>query len=137
VLFRVDYAPNCALMVKTWLLRDSGIRMWDELYICQDNTVFCHELRQAGFRMYVTPKIEVKCKLFPNHSEITSQESKYYATRNWLYWGIKRRNVAVLASALLLLAFNAASGNGLEVDALLAAIRMTRSQRSVLRKAPH
>ena len=134
-LSRVTYAPNSSLMIKAWLLKDSGVRMWDELFICHDNTIFCHELQQAGFRMYVTPKIEVNCRPFSIDGKTIPEESRYYTTRNWLYWGIRRRNFAVLTSALFLFAFYTAVRNTVEREAMADAFRMTRSAKTMLSRA--
>jgi GT2 family glycosyltransferase len=135
-LCRVTYAPTSSLMMNAWLLRDSGVRMWDELFVCDDNTIFCHELQKAGFRMYVSPKIEVRCGLASGDGAFFSESAKYYATRNWLYWGIKQRNLAVLGAAACRLIFHAVSGNRVELNAMLDSIRMARSAHTVLNKAP-
>jgi len=134
-LFRVDYAPICSLMVKTWPLRDSGVRMWDELFVCHDNAIFCHELQQAGFHMYFTPKIEVMCKVLPVNSKENTDVSNYYMTRNWLYWGLRRRNFAVLASAMFLYVFHTAVRNETKLQAMRDAVRMSRYAEPALSRA--
>ncbi|CAB4052744.1 hypothetical protein LMG9964_06434 [Paraburkholderia phenoliruptrix] len=126
-LYRVDYAPTCSLIVKTWPLRDAGIRMWEELFVYYDDTVFCHELTQAGIRIYFTPSIHLWHKISSSTGGAKSEFSRYFMTRNWLYWGIRRRNLAVLLSALALGGFHFLARNKIEMRAMRDALRMTRS----------
>ena len=126
-LYRVNYAPTCSLMVKTWPLRDAGIRMWEELFVYYDDTVFCHELHQAGIRMYFAPEIHLWHKISSSTGGPRSEFSRYFMTRNWLYWGIRRRNIAVLASAFALGGFHFFARNKIEINAMRDALRMSRS----------
>ena len=126
-LYRVDYAPTCSLIVKTWQLRKAGIRMWEELFVYYDDTVFCHELNQAGFRMYFTPTIRLRHKISSSTGGSKSDFSRYFMTRNWLYWGLKRRNYAVLTSALALSGFHFVARNKIEIRAMRDALQMTRA----------
>ncbi|WP_176053076.1 glycosyltransferase family 2 protein [Paraburkholderia caribensis] len=126
-LYRVDYAPTCSLIVKSWPLRDSGIRMWEELFVYYDDTVFCHELTQAGIRIYFTPRIHLWHKISSSTGGAKSEFSRYFMTRNWLYWGIRRRNLAVLTSALALGGFHFLVRNKVEMRAMRDALQMTRS----------
>jgi hypothetical protein len=48
-------------------------------------------------------------------------------TRNWLYWGLKRRNYAVLTSALALSGFHFVARNKIEIRAMRDALQMTRA----------
>ena len=125
-LYRVDYAPTCSLIVKIWPLRDAGIRMWEELFVYYDDTVFCHELNQAGFRMYFTPTIHLRHKISSSTGGAKSDFSRYFMTRNWLYWGLKRRNLAVLTSALALGGFHFVARNKVEIRAMRDALQMAR-----------
>ncbi len=121
----MDYVPTCSLIVKTWQLRSAGIRMWEELFVYYDDTVFCHELRQAGFRMYFTPTIYLRHKISSSTGGVKSDFSRYFMTRNWLYWGLKRRNYAVLTFALALTSFHFVARNKVEIRGMRDALHMT------------
>lgn len=126
-LYRVNYAPTCSLMVKTASLRDAAIRMWEELFVYYDDTVFCHELYQAGIRLYFAPEIHLWHKISSSTGGMKSEFSRYFLTRNWLYWGIRRRNVAVLASALALGGYHLLTRNKVEMRAMRDALQLSRS----------
>jgi GT2 family glycosyltransferase len=127
LLYRVDYAPTCSLIVKSQSLKASGIRMWEELFVYYDDTIFCLELKKAGIRMYYTPTIHLQHKISSSTGGSRSDFSRYYLTRNWLYCGLKTGNLAVALSAIALTAFHAAARHKIELRALRDAFLLKRT----------
>ncbi|WP_168791589.1 glycosyltransferase family 2 protein [Paraburkholderia aromaticivorans] len=127
LLYPVDYAPTCSLIVKSRPLKDSGIRMWEELFVYYDDTIFCLELKRAGIKMYYTPTIHLQHKISSSTGGSRSDFSRYYLTRNWLYCGLKTRNLAVAASAIVLTVFHAVARHKIELRALRDAFLMKRT----------
>lgn len=123
-LYKVDYAPTCSLLIEAEVLRETNIRMWEELFVYYDDTVFCDELSKAGVRMYYTPQIHLQHKISSSTGGSLSDFSRYYLTRNWLYWGIKKRNIAVFLTALGKYFFYLAAGKDIEVKAMKDAFLM-------------
>ncbi|AWI81671.1 glycosyl transferase [Parazoarcus communis] len=101
VLFKVDYAPTCSLMIKSLVLRETQVRMWEELFVYYDDTIFCSELCKKNVRMYYTPTITLSHKISSSTGGNSSDFSRYYLTRNWLYWGIKAKNPVVIATGMV------------------------------------
>jgi GT2 family glycosyltransferase len=126
-LYPVDYAPTCSLIVKSLPLKKSGIRMWEELFVYYDDTIFCLELKRAGIKMYYTPTIHLQHKISSSTGGSRSDFSRYYLTRNWLYCGMKTRNLAVAISAIALTIFHAAARNKIELRALRDAFLLKRT----------
>jgi GT2 family glycosyltransferase len=127
LLYPVDYAPTCSLIVKAQPLKKSGIRMWEELFVYYDDTIFCLELKRAGIKMYYTPTIHLQHKISSSTGGSRSEFSRYYLTRNWLYCGLKTRNLAVTTSAIGLAVFHAMARHRIELRALRDALLMKRT----------
>ncbi|MFM0669310.1 glycosyltransferase family 2 protein [Paraburkholderia sediminicola] len=127
LLYPVDYAPTCSLIVKSRPLKESGIRMWEELFVYYDDTIFCLELKRAGIKMYYTPTIHLQHKISSSTGGSRSDFSRYYLTRNWLYCGLKTHNLAVAASAIVLTVFHAVARHKIELRALRDAFLMKRT----------
>jgi len=123
-IYAVDYAPTCSLLIEARVLRQTGIRMWEELFVYYDDTVFCDELSKAGVRMYYSPLIHLQHKISSSTGGSLSNFSRYYLTRNWLYWGIRKRNVAVFIVAVFKYLYYLGLNKDIEVKAMKDAFSM-------------
>jgi GT2 family glycosyltransferase len=123
-LYRVDYAPTCSLLVRSEVLRRTGVRMWEQLFVYYDDTIFCWELARHGVRLYYTPTIALQHKISTSTGGSRSDFSRYYLARNWAYTGRKTGNLAVRLLLPLRRAWHALRREDIEIRALRDAARM-------------
>ena len=122
-LFRVTYAPTCSLLIRKDILIRTGIRMWEQLFVYQDDYVFCKELFKAGVSLYYTPDIHLQHKISTSTGGSKSDFSRYYLTRNWAYTLRKFRNVLTILLPLVILS-NVLRGARIENRAILDSLKM-------------
>lgn len=122
-LYRVSYAPTCSFLIKKDVLLASKVRMWEQLFVYQDDYVFCKELKAKGIRLYYAPNIFLQHKISVSTGGKSSDFSRYYLTRNWAYTMRKFRNVLVLVLPIVM-ALNLLRNRQIENKAILDSFRM-------------
>lgn len=128
-LFRVTYAPTCSIMLRADRLRESHVRMWEELFVYADDFQFCIDLRSAGIAIYYAPDVHLWHKISASTGGKHSEFSRYHLVRNWFYLGLIHRNVAVLAVAPAMAIAWVLRRRHVELTALRDGWRMARRRR--------
>lgn len=122
-LYKVSYAPTCSVMIRTNLLLESGIRMWENLFVYYDDVVFAKELKQKKIQLYYTPTIVLQHKIGISSGGSQSEFSRYYKTRNWAYLAKTFKTIGLIYIPLMML-LNLTKGKKLENKAIVDAFRM-------------
>jgi len=122
-IFRVTYAPTCSLMIKKGVLAQSGIRMWENLFVYADDYVFSLELKKKGIKLYYTPDIKLRHKISSSTGGTKSEFSRYYIARNWAYLVRKNKNIGFLLIPFWMI-YNRVRGNKIENKAIADSFKM-------------
>ncbi|WP_339138592.1 MAG: glycosyltransferase family 2 protein [Candidatus Electrothrix sp. GW3-4] len=122
-LFRINYAPTCSLIIRKGIFQRTGIRMWEQLFVYQDDYVFCKELHKAKVRLYYIPSIHLQHKISISTGGHKSEFSRYYLARNWAYTLRKFRNIFVLILPFIMI-LNALRGSHIENRAIIDSVKM-------------
>lgn len=122
-LFKVSYAPTCSVMIRTQLLLESNIRMWENLFVYYDDVVFAKELKQKGMQLYYTPTIRLQHKIGISSGGAKSEFSRYYHARNWTYMARSFKTIGLLYIPAWML-LNLLTGKKLENRAIIDAFKM-------------
>lgn len=125
-LYQVTYAPTCSLMIPVNVLASTGIRMWEELFVYYDDTVFCWELNRAGISIHYTPAVRLEHKISNSTGGSGSNFSRYYMTRNWAYVGRQTGNICVKAVTPFLYLWFKFCRRDIEVSAIIDSRYMQR-----------
>lgn len=128
-LYKVTYAPTCSLMIEAGRLRESGVRMREELFVYADDYEFCRDLRSSNIAMYYAPTIALWHKISTSTGGSQSDFSRFYLTRNWVYLGLMHRNLAVLAALPFCVCSWVLRRRAVELSGMRDALRMIKQRR--------
>lgn len=122
-IFRISYSPTCSLMIKKDLLLNTGIRMWEHLFVYYDDYVFAKELWDKKVKLYYTPNISLIHKISTSTGGNESDFSRYYSSRNWAYLVRKYKNIGFFAIPFVM-AYNLMRGNKIGNKAIIDSFKM-------------
>jgi len=84
----VDFVSGCCMLVRREVFEKIGL--FDENYFLYvEDTDLCYRVKEAGYKIYVTPKSKIFHKVNSSTKKNNSILPLYYTTRNRLYFAKK------------------------------------------------